>query len=203
MEDYRMSDSINIVIVGVGGQGTLVAGKLFGAVAMISGLDVKVSEIHGMSQRGGSVVTYVRIGEKVFSPIVEKGSADFVIAFEELEALRCAAFLAEGGKLIVNRRNVVPVTVRIGKGTYPEGIPSKLRQAAGDKGEVVSIDAEETALALGNVRTVNMVMIGAVSAYTDIDIGVWESAIDEVFPEKLRSLNRSAFHKGCDYVLLP
>ncbi|MHB1453696.1 MAG: indolepyruvate oxidoreductase subunit beta [Saccharofermentanales bacterium] len=198
-----MSDTMNIVIVGVGGQGTLVAGKLFGAVAMIRELDVKVSEIHGMSQRGGSVVTYVRIGKKVFSPIVEMGSADFVIAFEELEALRCAGFLAEGGRLIVNRKNVVPVTVRIGKGSYPAGIPDKLKAAAGDKAEVISIDAEGSALDLGNIRAANMVMIGAVSAYTDIAVSVWESAIDEVFPAKLRSLNRSAFHLGRDHVLLP
>ncbi|MHB8964172.1 MAG: indolepyruvate oxidoreductase subunit beta [Saccharofermentanales bacterium] len=198
-----MSDQINIVIVGVGGQGTLVAGKLFGAVAMKLGLDVKVSEIHGMSQRGGSVVTYVRVGEKVFSPVVEKGSADFVIAFEELEALRCAGFLAESGKLVVNRKNVVPVTVKIGKGIYPDGIPDKLKAAAGDKAEVISIDAEDIALDIGNVRTVNMVMIGALSAYTDIDCSIWESAVDEVFPDRLRVLNKAAFHKGRDYVLLP
>jgi indolepyruvate ferredoxin oxidoreductase beta subunit len=198
-----MSVQINIVIVGVGGQGTLVAGKLFGAVAMKLGLDVKVSEIHGMSQRGGSVVTFARIGEKVFSPVVEKGSADFIIAFEELEALRCAGFLAEGGRLIVNRKNVVPVTVKIGKGAYPDGIPAKLKAAAGDKAEVVPVDAEGIALDLGNIRAVNMVMIGVLSAFTSIDAGIWESAVDEVFPEKLQALNRMAFHKGRDYVLLP
>ncbi len=197
-----MSVSINLVIAGVGGQGTLVAGKLFGAVATKLGLDVKVSEVHGMSQRGGSVVTYVRIGEKVHSPVVEKGSADFILAFEELEAQRYAGFLAAGGRLIVNRKNIIPVTVRMGKGAYPQDIPLSLKQAAGERAAVISVAADETAHRLGNARVANMVMTGALSAFTEIGEDVWAGAIDEIFPEKLRALNKAAFREGREAVLL-
>jgi indolepyruvate ferredoxin oxidoreductase, beta subunit len=195
-----MKNPINIVIAGVGGQGTLVAGKLFGAVAIQLGLDVKVSEIHGMSQRGGSVVTFARIGEQVWSPVIEKGSADYVLAFEELEALRCAGFLKEGGRMIVNRQNIVPVTVRIGKGHYPDDIPAKLQAAAGAHAEILPINAEDMAYLLGNTRTVNMIMIGAMSVYTGISTEIWEAAISEVLPARLHEINLKAFRQGVEFV---
>lgn len=114
-----MTSEVNIVLAGVGGQGTLVAGKLLGQAAILQGLDVKVSEVHGMAQRGGSVITYVRMGEKVFSPVIEAGTADYILAFEELEAMRWSGLLRRGGVLLVNRQQIQPVTVATGQAEYP------------------------------------------------------------------------------------
>lgn len=186
----------NIVIAGVGGQGTLVAGKLFGALGMNLGLDVKVSEVHGMSQRGGSVVTYVRLGEEVFSPVVQKGKANFILAFEELEALRYADYLSENGKLIINLKNIIPVTVKLGSGKYPESISDKLKESAGEKAEVFSIDADKIATEVGNIRTANIVMIGVMSAYSTIEKEFWIKSIEDIFPNKLIQINKTAFEMG-------
>ena len=191
-----MIRNIDIVIAGVGGQGTLIAGKLFGTLAVILGLDVKVSEVHGMSQRGGSVVTYVRIGKKIYSPVIEKGGADFILSFEELEALRYADFLSESGTLIVNDKQIIPVTVRINNGVYPENITGIIEAAKSENVRVISVDADRLASEAGNTRAANMVMIGVMSRYTEINESIWLKAIDEVFPEKLREINRNAFHAG-------
>lgn len=189
-------DYTNIVIAGVGGQGTLVAGKFFGALAMNLGLDVKISEVHGMSQRGGSVVTYVRIGEEVFSPVVEKGKADFILAFEELEALRYADYLSEDGKLIVNLKNIIPVTVKIGSGKYPESISEKLKNNAGKMVKIFSIDADKIANDIGNNRTANIVMIGVMSAFSNIEKQFWIKSLEDIFPPKLIQINKTAFEMG-------
>jgi indolepyruvate ferredoxin oxidoreductase, beta subunit len=188
--------SINIVIAGVGGQGTLVAGKVLGVIATRLGLDVKVSEVHGMSQRGGSVITYVRMGGLVASPVIEPGTADYILAFEELEALRWAPLLKTGGALLINTRRTVPMTVAMGQTSYPEGIVAELQAKAGDRATVIGFDALALAKSAGNARAVNMVLIGALSRFLDIEPGIFSEAIDEVFAEKLRPMNHAAFQAG-------
>lgn len=191
-----MNKEINIVLAGVGGQGTLVAGKLLGTIAVKMGWDIKVSEVHGMSQRGGSVITYVRMGEKVYSPVIENGMADFVLAFEELEALRWAALLAKDGTMIINKQQIIPVTVKTGKAIYPDKILEQLKAASKPGTKIVEINAEQLARESGNVRCVNMVMIGAMSLFTQIPEILWKESISEVFPEKLQDVNRVAFENG-------
>ena len=191
---------MNVVLAGVGGQGTLVAGKLLGIVAMKLGLDVKVSEVHGMSQRGGSVITYVRIGSKVYSPIIEKGTADFCLAFEELEALRWSGLLKSGGTMIINSQKIRPLPVLMGKAEYPQNIKAALMDAAPDTAHIVEIDALASALSVGSSRAVNMVMLGALSYFTKVSVDLWEEAVMEVFAgkPKLIPLNLQAFHFGRD-----
>ena len=191
-----MNKEINIVLAGVGGQGTLVAGKLLGTIAVKMGWDIKVSEVHGMSQRGGRVITYVRMGEKVYSPVIENGMADFVLAFEELEALRWAPLLAKDGTMIINRQQIIPVTVKTGKATYPDNIYEELSRAGKSGTTIVEIEAEQLARESGNVRSVNMVMIGAMSLFTKIPEQMWQESITQVFSEKLQEINRVAFEKG-------
>jgi len=191
-----MNKEINIVLAGVGGQGTLVAGKLLGIIAVKMGWDVKVSEVHGMSQRGGSVITYVRMGEKIYSPVIESGMADFILAFEELEALRWASLLKTGGTMIINQKRIVPVTVKIGKASYPDGITDQLKQAGSSGTAIFEINADRLAMDSGNIRCVNMVMIGAMSLFSEIPDAIWQQGILEVFPEKLQEMNRIAFEKG-------
>ena len=191
-----MISQLNLVLAGVGGQGTLVAGKLLGVVATRLNLDVKVSEVHGMAQRGGSVITYVRMAPRVHSPIVESGCADVLLAFEELEALRWSHLLAEKGVLLINRNQVVPMSVSMGKATYPENIIQNLQQAAGENALVRALPATELALQAGSSRAVNMVMIGAMCAGLELPEPIFREAIDSVFPEKLRALNQQAFSLG-------
>jgi indolepyruvate ferredoxin oxidoreductase, beta subunit len=191
-------EPLNIVLAGVGGQGTLVAGKLLGSLALSLGLDVKVSEVHGMSQRGGSVITYVRMGEHVFSPVIEPGTADFLLAFEELEALRWAHLLKKGGVLLVNTWRVLPLPVAMGQAQYPEGIVEQLRRKSAGMAGVFTLDARLLAAAAGHVRAVNMVMMGAMSGFTKLPADAFNRAIDDVFPEKLRALNHAAFKAGSD-----
>jgi len=191
---------LNIVLAGVGGQGTLVAGKLLGIAAIKLGLDVKVSEVHGMSQRGGSVITYVRIGNKVFSPIIEAGTADYCLAFEELEGLRWSGLLKMGGTMIINSQKIRPLPVLMGKAEYPKEIKNVLLKASTDDSHIVEIDALATALAAGSSRAVNMVMLGALSYISEIPLPVWEESVMEVFAQKqkLIPLNLQAFHFGRD-----
>jgi len=191
---------LNIVLAGVGGQGTLVAGKLLGTLANQMGLDVKVSEVHGMSQRGGSVITYVRVGREVFSPIVEPGSADFVLAFEELEALRWAHLLRAGGVILVNTNRTTPLPVAMGQAVYPEGIVAELQARAGGKAAVHAFDALALAKQAGNSRSVNMVMIGALANFLDVPADLFAQVIDQVFAEKFRAVNHAAFQAGSDII---
>ena len=190
-----MSNSVkNIMIVGVGGQGTLLASKMLGYVLLKQGYDVKVSEVHGMSQRGGSVVTYVRFGDKVYSPVIDKGEADYILSFEKLEALRWIEYLKIGGQIITNTQEVDPMPVITGAMQYPDNIIEKLESAGAkvDAKDFLSI-AEEA----GSAKAVNIVLMGRLSDYfKDIPYEVWDKAIDEIVPEKYRELNHKALKLG-------
>ena len=183
----------NIVIVGVGGQGTLLASRILGAVATAQGFDVKVSEVHGMSQRGGSVVTYVKYGEKVNSPIVSFGDADILLAFEQLEAYRSLSYLKKGGSLLVNTHKTDPMPVIIGAAQYPENIIPKIEE----KGvSVTAIDALTLAREAGNEKAVNVVLIGALAAKSDIPKEAFIEAINKTVPPKFLEVNLKAFELG-------
>ena len=189
-----MADTKNIMIVGVGGQGTLLASKMLGYVLLKQGYDVKVSEVHGMSQRGGSVVTYVRFGDKVYSPVIDKGEADYILSFEKLEALRWIEYLKIGGQIITNTQEVDPMPVITGAMQYPDNIIEKLESAGAkvDAKDFLSI-AEEA----GSAKAVNIVLMGRLSDYfKDIPYEVWDKAIDEIVPEKYRELNHKALKLG-------
>lgn len=182
----------NIMIVGVGGQGTLLASRILGGITVRAGYDVKISEVHGMAQRGGSVVTYVRYGEKVAEPIVEEGCADVLIAFERLEALRYAHFLKKEGVIIVNDQRMDPMPVAIGMAEYPENIIEELQK----KHRVVSVDAKAVALGLGNARVFNTVIIGVAAKRMDFSKEDWLKVIEETVPPKTVEINRKAFEAG-------
>ena len=183
---------MNIMIVGVGGQGTLLASRILGKVAIKEGHDVKVSEVHGMSQRGGSVVTYVKYGEKVYSPIIDKGEADIILAFEMLEAMRALPFLKKGGKMIANTQKMNPMPVITGAMEYPADIEKKIS----DKVNLQAVDALSLAEQAGNIKAVNVVLIGLLAKSTDTDKQVWIDTIKETVPEKLLDVNLKAFELG-------
>ena len=183
----------SVMIVGVGGQGSLLASKLLGNLLTNEGYDVKVSEVHGMSQRGGSVVTYVRYGEKVYSPIVTKGEADVIISFEKLEAARYASFLKEGGKLVVNTQQIDPMPVIIGAATYPEKVLDELS----DKGvSIDALDALSLAEEAGSSKAVNIVLMGKAAKYFDIPYERWIAAIENTVAPKFVEMNKVAFDLG-------
>ena len=184
--------SKNIMIVGVGGQGTLLASRILGNVAISEGYDVKVSEVHGMSQRGGSVVTYVKYGEKVYSPIIDKGGADIILAFELLEAERSIPFLKKGGKLIVNSQKIDPMPVITGAAEYPADIDKKLSAVA----DTTVVDALSAAKEAGNIKSVNVVLIGVLAKTTEIPYGKWIEAIKTTVPAKFLDVNLKAFDIG-------
>jgi len=186
-------DTRNIMIVGVGGQGSLLASKLLGRLLIDEGYDAKVSEVHGMSQRGGSVVTYVRYGDKVYSPVIDKGQADFVVSFELLEAARALGYLAPGGQLITNTQQIDPMPVITGAAKYPEGIVDKMR-AAGAK--VDALDALSLAERAGSSKAVNIVLMGRLSRYFPFSRDAWIKALEETVPERFLKLNLSAFEAG-------
>ena len=187
-----MGNTKNIMIVGVGGQGTLLASRILGNVVISSGYDVKVSEVHGMSQRGGGVVTYVKYGEKVFSPIIDKAEADIILAFERLEAYRALPFLKKNGKLIVNDRRIDPMPVITGAMEYPEGITEEMKE----KADVTALDALALAEEAGSPKAVNVVMIGLMAKHTDIAYNRWVDTIKETVPAKLLDINLKAFDLG-------
>ncbi len=191
-----MLDRLDIVLAGVGGQGTLVAGKLLGHVAGKLGLDVRVSEVHGMAQRGGSVVTYVRMAPEVHSPVAEPGSVDAILAFEELEALRWAHVLASGGLLLVNQEKIMPLPVGLGQAEYPQDIVSQLEQAAGGRARICSLDASSLAEKAGSIKAVNTVMIGAMAGFFGLPDHYFSEAIDAVFAKKLCAVNHEAYRLG-------
>lgn len=194
-----MKKSLNIVLAGVGGQGTLVAGKLFGLIAARLNLDVKVSEVHGMAQRGGSVITYVRIGEKVNSPVIEPGVADFILAFEELEGMRWAYLLKQGGTLFMNTRRTIPMPVAMGQAEYPDNIVESIEELADEGTKIYAFDAHKIAAEAGSVRAVNFVMTGALSKLTDIDPEIFKQAIETLFAnknQKFVEINQRAFDLG-------
>ena len=183
----------NIMIVGVGGQGTLLASKLLGRMLLSAGYDVKVSEVHGMSQRGGSVVTYVRWGDKVYSPIIDKGQADFILSFELLEAARWTEYLKPGGKLITNTQQINPMPVITGAAAYPQGLEKKMTAAGVD---LDAIDALALAEEAGSSKAVNIVLMGRLSKWFDFPEEQWLAAIEESVPPKFLKMNKKAFHLG-------
>lgn len=186
--------NMNIMIVGVGGQGSLLASKLLGNVVMASGYDVKVSEVHGMSQRGGSVVTYVKYSDdKVYSPVINEGEADLIISFEMLEAARWLPFLKKGGSIIVNNQEISPMPVITGAMTYPENLADKLKNAVDN---LYIVDALDKANEAGNAKAVNVVLMGVASKIIGFSEQLWQQALKECVPEKFLELNQKAFELG-------
>ena len=186
----------NVMIVGVGGQGTLLTSRIIGKTALSQGLDVKISEVHGMAQRGGSVVTFVRFGEKVCEPVVEEGQADVIIAFERLEAMRYSHFLKKDGILIVNDCRIDPMTVVIGAKQYPENILEEL----GKEHTVYSIDGQKIAIELGNSKVLNSVVLGYSAKHIGFDKETWLSTVESTVPAKTVDINKTAFCKGYEAV---
>ncbi len=183
----------NIMIVGVGGQGTLLASKLLGKLLLGKGYDVKVSEVHGMSQRGGSVVTYVRYGDKVYSPVIDKGEADVIVSFEMLEAARWAEYLKPDGVIITNTQQVNPMPVITGVQSYPENLADKIK-ALGVK--LDAFDALSLAEQAGSSKAVNIVLMGRLSKFFDFTGEEWLTAIEQSVPAKFLELNKKAFDLG-------
>ena len=182
----------NIMIVGVGGQGTLLTSRILGGITVGAGYDVKLSEVHGMAQRGGSVVTFVRYGEKVAEPIVEEGQADLLIAFEMLEAKRYAHFLKKDGVLVVNEQRIDPITVVTGVATYPEGIVEELEKEY----SVLKINAMDEALKLGNSKVFNIIVLGMAAKHMDFSKEDWLKVIEKTVPQKTVEINKKAFLLG-------
>ena len=182
----------NIMIVGVGGQGTLLTSRILGGITVEAGYDVKLSEVHGMAQRGGSVVTFVRYGEKLAEPIVEEGQADLLIAFEMLEAKRYAHFLKKDGVLVVNEQRIDPITVVTGAATYPEGIVEELEKEY----SVLKINAMDEALKLGNSKVFNIIVLGMAAKHMDFSKEDWLKVIEKTVPPKTVEMNKKAFLLG-------
>ncbi|MBE5825719.1 MAG: indolepyruvate oxidoreductase subunit beta [Butyrivibrio sp.] len=183
----------NIMIVGVGGQGSLLASKLLGHLLLSQGYDVKVSEVHGMSQRGGSVVTYVRYGDKVFSPVIDKGEADYIVSFELLEAARWLPFLKKDGQIVTNTQQIDPMPVITGAAEYPENLVEKLK-ASGAK--VDALDCLSLAEEAGSSKAVNIVLLGRLSHYFDLPEEAWMKSLEANVPAKFLDMNKKAFELG-------
>lgn len=183
----------NILIVGVGGQGTLLASKIMGKVYLEQGYDVRVSEVHGMSQRGGSVVTYVRYGDKIYSPVIDRGEADIIISFEQLESARWLSYLKPDGVLISSTQKIDPAPVIMGKAEYPDDVLGSI-SALGIK--VVSLPADKLAEEAGNLKSANIVLLGASAKRQDIPKEVWLDAICSSVPPKTLETNLKAFELG-------
>ena len=186
----------SIMIVGVGGQGTLLASRILGAALIRNGFDVKVSEVHGMSQRGGSVVTYVKYGSKVNSPIVNEGEADLILAFEQLEAARWLQYLKKDGTLIINTQKIDPMSVIIGNSIYPDGVLDAINKAGA---KTTNLDALSLAVSAGSAKAVNVVLIGVMASHMDLNRDVWINAIKNTVPEKFLEMNLKAFDLGYNY----
>ena len=184
----------NIMIVGVGGQGSVLASKLLGHLLTAQGYDVKVSEVHGMSQRGGSVVTYVRYGDKVYSPVIDKGQADFIVSFEILEAARWLGYLAPNGQIVTSTQQIDPMPVLTGAMSYPDNLLEEIRKSGA---KVDALDCLKLAEEAGSSKAVNLVLLGRLSHYfKDISPEAWQEAITACVPAKFIELNRRAFDLG-------
>ena len=182
----------SVMIVGVGGQGTLLASRILGNTVIREGYDTKVSEVHGMSQRGGSVVTYVKFGEKVYSPCIGTGEADVILAFELLEAARALPNLKAGGTVIVNTQEINPMPVITGAAKYPENLGDKLDQAV----SVIPVDALKLAREAGSIKAVNVVLMGVYAKKSDIPYEKWVETVKETVPAKFLDVNLKAFDLG-------
>lgn len=188
-----MNKVTSVIIVGVGGQGTLLASRILGYAVMKQGYDVKVSEVHGMSQRGGSVITYVRFGDKVYSPVIDTGEADMILAFEQLETARYLPFLKAGGDVVTNTQRIDPMPVITGAAVYPEG----LLEAVKEKNvQLKAVDALALAKEAGSVKAVNVVLIGAMAKRTGISREIWLDALENYVPKKFIEMNKRAFELG-------
>jgi len=187
-----MKETKNIMIVGVGGQGTLLTSRILGGITVAAGYDVKLSEVHGMAQRGGSVVTFVRYGDAVAEPIVEEGQADVLIAFERLEALRYAHFLKKDGVIVVNDHRIDPITVVTGAAEYPDGIIETLEKDH----TVLKVNAMEEALKLGNSKVFNIIVLGVAAKHMDFAKELWLEVIEKTVPPKTIEINKKAFLYG-------
>ena len=183
----------NVMIVGVGGQGSLLASKLLGRLLLSEGLDVKVSEVHGMSQRGGSVVTYVRYGEHVYSPVIDEEGADFIVSFELLEAARWLPYLKKDGVIVTNTQQIDPMPVITGNATYPEDLVKKMKETGA---RVDALNCLELAEKAGSAKAVNLVLMGRLSHYFDLEEEKWQKAIEESVPPRFQVMNRKAFELG-------
>ena len=189
-------NTTSLMIVGVGGQGTLLASKLLGKLLMAEGYDVKVSEVHGMSQRGGSVVTYVKYGDKVYSPVITDGEADYIVSFEKIEAARYVSCLKKGGKIIVNTQEIDPMPVIIGNAEYPSDV---LDGIVSSGVSVDAFDALSLAEEAGSSKAVNIALMGRLAKYLGIEKEKWVEAISNTVPEKFKDLNLKAFELGYSF----
>jgi indolepyruvate ferredoxin oxidoreductase beta subunit len=191
-----MLKPVDVLMVGVGGQGTILASRVLAQSALEAGYDIKVSEIHGMAQRGGSVVTQVRLGEKVYSPLIPEGGADVVLAFEKLEGLRLLPYLKPGGTIIVNEQEIPPVPVLVGAAEYPANIIEYIRSAAP---KTVAVNALDIAEKCGNPKAANIVLLGIMARRLPFAREVWEKALAARVPARLLEVNKAAFAAGYDY----
>ena len=182
----------SIMIVGVGGQGTLLASRLIGNALISTGCDVKLSEVHGMSQRGGSVVTYVKYGDAVRSPLIDLGEADYILSFEALEAGRFLPYLKKGGTVITNTQHILPMPVITGHMAYPETVLEDHKK----KANVIAVDALSLATEAGSPKAVNVVLTGVLSKAMDLDEAVWQASLESTVPPKFLELNKKAFELG-------
>ena len=183
----------NIMIVGVGGQGSLLASKILGHLLLSQGYDVKVSEVHGMSQRGGSVVTYVRYGDRVASPVIDEGEADYIVSFELLEAARCLPFLKADGQIVTNIQQIDPMPVITGAAEYPADLVKKIKDAGA---KIDAIDCLSVAKEAGSAKAVNIVLLGRLSHYFDIPEEAWMASLEANVPAKFLEMNKKAFELG-------
>jgi len=188
---------MNLFLCGVGGQGILLASEVISSACMNAGLDVKQSEVHGMAQRGGSVISHIRFGEKVYSPLIELGDADIVVSFELLEALRYLPYMNKDTKVIVNTQKILPSPVATGMDTYPTDVLDQLNQRGLS---IFPIDAFDIARTIGETRAVNMVLVGALSVFLPLDEDAFMKVIEKRIPEKIRKVNTDAFFKGKEIV---
>jgi len=189
-----MSSVKNILLAGVGGQGILLASEVLSEVMMIAGFDVKKNEVHGMSQRGGSVVSHVRWGEKVYSPIIPEGEVDILFSFELLETSRYLPLLRKDGRVLVNNHKIAPPAVALGKMEYPKDIIDQLKKQFP---QTTVVDGLGLALEIGNAKTVNTILLGALSNILDLDKDIWLEALRKMIPERLLEINLRAFELGC------
>jgi indolepyruvate ferredoxin oxidoreductase, beta subunit len=193
LKEKNMIDTKNILIVGVGGQGVVLASNILSEAALMSGFDVKKNEAHGQSQRSGSVSSHIRYGEKVHSPVIGQGEADLILAFEELEALRWAHFLRKDGRIILNRQRIYPPSAISGADTYPDNVVSVLRKEGIG---VIDVDGTEIATQLGNPLVISTIFIGIAANFLGFSDKTWKTAIRNIVPEKNRELNLKAFERG-------
>ena len=194
---YNLSmKTTNVLITGVGGQGTILAGKILAKCALDSGFDVKANELHGMAQRGGSVICHVRFGDKVFSPMIPTGEADFMVAMEALEAMRYLSHMKKGASIVMNKRSIMPAGLENNSETYPKDIEKKIKEM---NFKITALDAQKIAQECGSIKIENIVLLGVLSKQLPIKEDIWTSVIKQAVPIKTIEMNLAAFAKGSSY----